>query len=72
MMIAGRICIVLGVVTLHPRALLAHDGRPTEPHDLWMAWTLDPVTTLPLLMAVILFVVGTRRLTAALCAGGGL
>ncbi len=41
----------------------AHEGAPLEPHDLWTAWTVDVGTTLPLLLAATLYVLGVRRLT---------
>jgi hypothetical protein len=50
----------------------AHPGRPLAPHDLWRAWTLDLEITLPLVLVLALYVVGTHRLrTRARLSGSG-
>jgi cytochrome c oxidase assembly factor CtaG/cytochrome c2 len=40
----------------------AHTGAPPAPHDLWSAWTRDPVILLPLLLSAVIYAVGSRRL----------
>jgi cytochrome c oxidase assembly factor CtaG len=59
--------------------LLAHQGQPLAPHDLWGAWTLEPVLLLGLLLAVLAYrrgQTGGRRRAAdvwrARCFAGGL
>ena len=42
--------------------LLLHAGEPLAPHDLWSAWELDPLFTLPLLATALLYGTGVRRL----------
>ncbi|MGZ8468485.1 MAG: cytochrome c oxidase assembly protein [Gemmatirosa sp.] len=49
---------------LHPDAALA-------PHDLWSAWELDPLFTVPLAASAVLFAVGTRRLWERAGSGRG-
>ncbi len=44
-----------------PSIASAHDGRPLEPHDLWLAWDLDPAIVAPLATVALLYVVGVRR-----------
>ena len=58
----ARVIVMATAATLSGAPLLAHDGRPAEPHDLWTAWTLDPGMALPLAMAAVLFVLGSRKL----------
>ncbi|HEX6939394.1 MAG TPA: cytochrome c oxidase assembly protein [Longimicrobiales bacterium] len=45
-----------------PRGLLAHDGAPVQPHDLWGAWSLEPGVLLALALAAGCYVRGTRAL----------
>ena len=54
--------LVLTWLTLGATPVLAHDGRPLAPHDVWGAWSFDIGTTVPLVLAAILFAVGTRKL----------
>jgi hypothetical protein len=39
-----------------------HPGAPVAPHDLWSAWTWDPLVLFFLIVGVRLYVQGTRRL----------
>lgn len=41
--------------------ILAHAGSPPAPHDLWTAWTLDPVVIVALATALWLYHRGRRR-----------
>jgi cytochrome c oxidase assembly factor CtaG len=52
-----------------PTPVLAHDGRPLAPHDLWSAWTLEPGMVLPLALSAALYATGVRALWRH--AGGG-
>lgn len=42
--------------------LRAHPGVPPVPHDLWTAWTRDPLILLALALPAALYAVGHRRL----------
>jgi len=39
-----------------------HDGRPPAPHDLWRAWSLEPLELVALAIAAGGYAVGLRRL----------
>ncbi len=65
--------LALGLGLAGPVGLaLAHDGLPPEPHDLWTAWSRDPLVWLPLVMAGGLYLRGTRALWARAGVGHGL
>jgi putative membrane protein len=49
---------------LAPRRMFAHDGLPPVPHDLWTAWTFEPMVVALLLISGMAFVVGAVRLRA--------
>lgn len=51
--------------------MLAHDGLPVTPHDLWSAWGSDPFVHLAVLGVGWLYVRGLRRLWAAAGTGRG-
>jgi cytochrome c oxidase assembly factor CtaG len=51
---------------------LAHDGLPPEPHDLWTAWSRDPLVWLALTIAAGLYLRGTRALWARSGTGHGI
>jgi cytochrome c oxidase assembly factor CtaG len=42
--------------------ILAHEGAPLAPHDLWRAWSLEPVVLGSLALTAVLYAVGLRRL----------
>lgn len=46
-----------------PRPASAHDGVPPAPHDLWSAWTIDPLVLTGLLLAALGYAIGTVRLS---------
>lgn len=52
--------------------LLAHAGMPPAPHDLWSSWSLDPWVVVPMLLAVVLYARGVRRLRRRTRPGRGL
>ena len=42
--------------------VFAHVGAPLRPHDLWTAWTFEPVTIIALMLSGWLYARGLRRL----------
>ena len=69
--VSGRVAMTLGAAVASGAApLLAHEGRPAEPHDLWTAWSLDPGTAVPIALAGLLYVIGARKLARAARAHG--
>ena len=50
----------------------AHAGEPLRPHDLWGAWTFEPVTLAALAGSAWLYAAGVRRLWHAAGAGRGI
>jgi len=53
---------VTAVMALAPGTAMAHDGEPPAPHDLAGAWPLEPGVVVPLLAALVLYLLGVRRL----------
>jgi putative membrane protein len=51
--------------------VFAHLGAPLQPHDLWSAWTLEPVTIALLGVSASLYAVGLRRLWRTAGTGRG-
>ena len=51
--------------------VLAHIGRPLEPHDLWRAWTFEPVTIALLTLSAWMYATGLTRLWHAAGVGRG-
>jgi putative membrane protein len=47
-----------------PATAAADTGRPIQPHDLWSAWTFEPLVVVGLLLAGALYAIGLRRLWA--------
>ena len=52
------------LMLLGPRTALAHEAAPLLPHDLWTAWTFEPVVVALLLVSVAAFVIGSMKLRA--------
>jgi len=66
-------CLALVLVLSGPGGLaLAHDGLPPEPHDLWTAWSRDPLVWAALALVAGLYLRGARALWARVGAGHGL
>jgi putative membrane protein len=42
--------------------LLVHDGQPLAPHDLWAAWSWEPLVVVPLVLSAWLYIRGVRAL----------
>ncbi|HEX7120162.1 MAG TPA: cytochrome c oxidase assembly protein [Longimicrobiales bacterium] len=57
---------------LLPRALLAHDGEPLRPHDLWSAWSRDPLVILLLALGGWGYARGVRALWRRAGVGRGI
>ena len=51
--------------------VFAHIGAPLRPHDLWTAWTFEPVTIAALLLSLWLYARGLERLWHAAGKGRG-
>jgi cytochrome c oxidase assembly factor CtaG/cytochrome c2 len=62
--------VSLCAVTFGAAPLAAHEGEPLAPHDLWGAWTFDAGTTIPLVLAAVLYAIGMRKLTRDAAAHG--
>jgi cytochrome c oxidase assembly factor CtaG len=62
---------VLVASCMLPATAWAHAGEPLQPHDLWSAWTWSPAITIPLVVTLALYVVGTRALWARAGRGHG-
>jgi cytochrome c oxidase assembly factor CtaG len=52
--------------------LLAHDGKPVEPHDIAGAWSVEPWVIAGLMTSLVLYTVGIRRLWSDAGAGRGI
>ena len=50
---------------------MLHADAPLAPHDLWSAWAVDPLFTLPLAASAALYARGVRRLWARAGRGRG-
>jgi putative membrane protein len=59
------------LLLLAPRAALAHDGAPPEPHDLWTAWSAEPLVLAGLLFGFALYSAGVSRVWKRAGAGHG-
>lgn len=53
------------------RVLTAHDGQPLQPHDLWSAWSWEPLVLLGLSLSAWMYVHGARTLWRNAGAGHG-
>jgi cytochrome c oxidase assembly factor CtaG len=52
--------------------LLAHDGQPLAPHDLWSAWSWEPFVVIPLLLSACLYLRGVKALWRNAGSGHGI
>jgi putative membrane protein len=65
--------LALALLLAGPTGLaLAHDGQPPQPHDLWTAWSRDPLVWLALMVVGGFYLRGTRALWGRAGAGRGL
>src|SRR4051794_15444291 len=60
-----------GVLLASARAALAHPGQPPAPHDLWSAWSLDPLVVVGLVLGAALYARGVRLLWRSAGVGHG-
>ena len=63
---------LLAAWLLLPRVVLAHEGQPLMPHDLWQTWNWEPLTLATLLATALGYGAGVRALWRAAGAGRGL
>lgn len=62
--------LLLCAMTCGAAPALAHEGKPLEPHDLWTAWSFDAGSTIPLVVAAVMYAIGMRKLTRSGAAHG--
>jgi len=55
-MVSGAMLVVF------PAAAAAHTGGPLQPHDLWSAWSFEPLVAVGLLLTGALYTIGLSRL----------
>ncbi|MBZ5583292.1 MAG: cytochrome c oxidase assembly protein [Acidobacteriia bacterium] len=48
------------ILALSPLLLLAHEGEPLQPDDLWTAWSFEPGVVIPLALTALLYRRGAR------------
>lgn len=53
--------LLLPVVLAGAHALQAHQGEALRPHDLWRAWSWDPLVVASLALSALLFGAGARQ-----------
>ncbi|HWQ36671.1 MAG TPA: cytochrome c oxidase assembly protein [Blastocatellia bacterium] len=53
--------ISLLILAAMTTAVSAHEGEPPAPHDLWTAWSFEPLVIVSLLVSAWLYVSGVRR-----------
>jgi putative membrane protein len=63
--LAAMVSLVMPGLALCASDLFAHTGQPLAPHDLWRAWTLQPVVVILLLVSAGLYARGVARVWAA-------
>ena len=59
---AGRVVVAISLLALVPATAHAHVGAAPAPHDIWRAWTLDPVLLAGLALGVLVYARGVRTL----------
>ena len=57
-----QLIAALACIASVPVRAAAHTGSALQPHDLWRAWTFEPIVVIALLLASVLYVVGVGRL----------
>ncbi|HUQ99122.1 MAG TPA: cytochrome c oxidase assembly protein [Gemmatimonadaceae bacterium] len=61
----------VALLLLAPVPALGHTGQTLAPHDLWQAWTFDPLVVFALLLGGLLYAVGLARLWSSSRRGAG-
>ena len=51
-------------LALCPTIAAAHTAQSLQPHDLWSAWTFEPLVVVGVILSGFLYVIGVRRLWA--------
>jgi putative membrane protein len=60
---APRVFLAVVVLSaLGASSVYAHDGQPLAPHDLWSAWSFEPVVVMCLAVSAALYFLGARNL----------
>ena len=56
--------LLLGVTAsfAFPALAMAHTGQPLQPHDLWRAWSFEPLVMIALALSAVLYTRGLMRL----------
>ena len=53
---------LISLTTVFAPLASAHDGESLKPHDLWLAWSLDPGILIPLVLTALLYLRGAKRI----------
>ncbi|HEX6627089.1 MAG TPA: cytochrome c oxidase assembly protein [Gemmatimonadaceae bacterium] len=53
--------VVVSIAIL-PASAAAHTGTAVQPHDVWSAWSLEPIVIVGLVLSSVLYAVGVARL----------
>jgi putative membrane protein len=56
--------IAVAALLVLPEVAAAHTGQALQPHDLWRAWTFEPVVVSALLVSAAVYATGVARLWA--------
>ena len=56
--------IAVAALMVFPNLAVAHTGQALQPHDLWGAWTFEPVVGLALFISGVVYATGVARLWA--------
>jgi putative membrane protein len=64
------ICAAGIAVLAHSTIVFGHEGLPPQPHDLWTAWSLEPVVLIGLFLTGGLYWRGLRRMANQRLLGG--
>jgi putative membrane protein len=67
-----RLLVPIVALAVTPSAALAHAGAPPAPHDLWTAWTIDPLVLLGLTAVGWLYACGVSTLWQRAGVGRGM
>jgi putative membrane protein len=60
--ISTRVITFAFIIATQATPVGAHEGRPPEPHDLWMAWSFEPFVVIALALSAWLYRRGARRM----------
>jgi putative membrane protein len=60
--ISTRVITFAFIIATQATPVGAHEGRPPEPHDLWMAWSFEPFVVIALALSAWLYQRGARRM----------